>query len=120
MKTTVDIPDDVASAVQRSAEQDGRAVAEQIVRLVKLGLIASALPMRDLEKMLSLVRSSRNGGAHVSTPFSLTTDTATGLPAIHSPPEAPIFSMSPVAILALMQLALSEEDLERAGLPLGH
>jgi hypothetical protein len=54
------------------------------------------------------------GGAVVST------DPATSLPVIISPPDAPIHSMKAEDVLALEQATLEEEDLERAGLPVRH
>jgi hypothetical protein len=56
MRTTLDIPDEVASEVQRRADRDGRGLVEQIVRLVELGLRAADVPAAEFERFIRSVR----------------------------------------------------------------
>jgi len=124
MKTTVDIPDEVADEVRRHAVRDGRELVAEIIQLVKLGILASEFSLAELTQVLRHYRELRNALVHgVPTPrraFFLEKDPSTGLPIIHSPPDAPIHSMSVDQILALSQAVLEEEDLERAGLSVRH
>jgi plasmid stability protein len=102
MTTTVEIPDDLARAVQRRAAEQGRDVAAEVVELVRRGLAVSEKTVQPA----ALV------------PPVIGTDPHTGLPVIISPPDAPIHSMSAAEVLALEQSILEEEDLKRAGLSL--
>jgi plasmid stability protein len=129
VKTTLDIPDDVAGEVQRRAARHGREPVEQVVRLLKLALLIEDVPVAEWEHVLRLLRAVRdvgNGGgggaAHAVAQAGgrsvvLSSDPATGLPVIHSPPDAPIRSMTAEQVQALIDQARREEDLERAGLP---
>lgn len=113
MKATLDIPDDLAREVQRRADRAGRDVIEQIVELVKLALLVADVAPAG--------RSNADPpGAARPGALSVATAAATGLPIIHSPPDAPIHSMTVNEILALTEAALSEDDLERAGLSIRH
>lgn len=126
MKATLNIPDDVARAVQRRAERDGRELAEEMVRLVELGLLAADVPAAEFERLVRSVNprgaepSTRPSAAHaaIAPPFS--TDPATGLPVIDSPPDAPVRAMTLDEVLGLAHDAQAEDDLERAGLPVRH
>ena len=129
MKATLDIPDEVASEIQRRADRDGRELLEQIVQLVRLGLLASDVPVAALEQFIRTVREvnrrfpetpsipgiPRQGASFAA---SAATDAATGLPVVKSPPDAPVHTMSVDEILALTTDVEREDDLERAGLPL--
>ncbi|HEY8667578.1 MAG TPA: hypothetical protein VIL86_13000 [Tepidisphaeraceae bacterium] len=101
MTTTLDLPDDLASAVKQRAAQGGHDVAVEVVELVRKGLAVS----------------ERAGDAAPVT-ATITTDPETGLPVIQSPPDAPIHRMSADELQALIERTQLEEDLERAGLPL--
>ena len=124
MKATLDIPDDVARAVQRRADREGLALVEQIVQLVKLGLVASAVPSAVFEQFLRVAGQVAAGpaapgaakGGGETRPLPVSVSAATGLAVIHGPPDAPAHSMTVDEILALTQDALSEDDRERAGL----
>jgi plasmid stability protein len=74
MKATLDIPDDLASEVQRRAAAGGRDLADEVVDLLRkgLGVPAVASPARPV----------------------ITTDPDTGLPLILSPPDAPVWRMT--------------------------
>jgi hypothetical protein len=126
MKTTLEIPDEIAAEVQRRAQQHGRELAEQLVRLLKLALLiegdCDAAALAHLLRVAhrnrhraELLQVSPHGRSTV-----LSTDPATGLPVINSPPDAPIRSMSADEILALIDQTQLEEDLERAGLIVRH
>ena len=129
MRTTLDIPDEVAGEVQRRADRDGRELVEQIVLLVRTGLLAADVPAADLERFARAARpagsapggpadvgsTTRGGTAHASR-----ADPVTGLPVIDSPPGAPVYGMRLDEVLALARDAESENDLERTGLPVRH
>jgi plasmid stability protein len=103
MKTTLDLPEDLAAELQRRATADGRELADEVVDLVRKGLAAPARnPMPD--------------AAH-PTHAVIATDPDTGLPVIQSPPDAPISRMTSDELDAIIQRTQLEEDLERAGLP---
>jgi plasmid stability protein len=99
MKTTLDLPDDLAAEVRRRAAADGRDVADEVVELVRKGLAAPAGAPPEMAKAV------------------ITTDPDTGLPVIQSPPDAPIHRMTAAELDALIEREQLEEDLERAGLP---
>lgn len=103
MTTTLDLPDDLAAAVRHRAAARGRDVADEVVDPVRKGLAAPP----------------EAGGAAPAAgpPVVITTDPDTGLPVIQSPPDAPIWRMTAAEHDALVERTRSEEDLERAGLP---
>lgn len=101
MTTTVQIPDDLARAVQRRAAAGGRDVAAEVVELVRKGLAVS----EPAEPAAALV------------PPVITTDPQTGLPVIRGAPDAPISRMTADEFQALCDQILMEQDLERAGIP---
>jgi hypothetical protein len=103
VKTTLDIPDDVAGEVQRRARRDGRELAEEIVQLVRFALAAEGV----------------SDAALLPAPV-ISVDPATGLPVIHSPPDAPIRSMTAEQFQALIAESELDGDLERAGLTVRH
>ena len=101
MTTTLNLPDDLASALQRRAAQRGHDIAAEVLELVRRGLeltqqIADASPV----------------------PPTITTDSITGLPLITGAPNAPISRMTAGQIQALIDQAQEQEDLERLGIPL--
>jgi hypothetical protein len=146
VKTTLDIPDDLASEVERHARREGRETAEHLVHLVRLAMLLEDLPLAEIRRFAGVLRKlveARNRAVHGLRPAQVQTDPATGLPVIVNPPEAPetrpprfeidpmsglrvivsppdapIHSMSAQEALALEQSILEEQDLERAGLPL--
>lgn len=99
MKTTLDLPEDLAAEVRSRAAADGRDLADEVVELLRRGLAAPG------------------GGERVDARPVITTDPQTGLPVIQSPPDAPIWRMTAAELDALVERAQLEEDLERAGLP---
>ena len=124
MKTTLDIPDEVANQLQEHADRNGRQLAEQIVQVVKLGLIVDNIPVPVIEEMARALGSvSRQSTAiearkipHQPNAGLISVDPATGLLAIDSPPDAPIRFMTPQQVLAMTETALMEDELERAGI----
>lgn len=125
MKTTLDIPDEVANELREQAKRKGHDLAEHIVQVVRLGLIIDNIPAAALEQIaraLGLVsRRSKTLHPHNVLPQNTTSafsaDQATGLLMIDTPPDAPVRSMTPAQVLALSEAALMEDDLERAGIP---
>lgn len=122
MKTTIVLPDDVHRAVQQRAERGGRPLVEEIIQLVKLGLLSRGASPAEIDEILrNKIRIQRVGSPSdlpESTP--ITTDPATRLPLVKSPPDALIHSMTVAEALALEQQSELEDDLERAGLPIRH
>src|SRR5437763_15664929 len=98
MTTTLRLPDDVASAVQRRAALGGHDVAAEVVELVRKGLAVSESPA--------------TVAAAEPIPPVISTDPATGLPLIRGAPDAPISRMTAGEIQALIDQAQVEEDLE--------
>jgi hypothetical protein len=125
MKTTLDIPDEVANELREQAKRKGHDLAEHIVQVVRLGLIIDNIPAAALEQIaraLGLVsrRSTMlqpHSLLHQKTASTFSADPATGLLMIDSPTDAPVRSMTPEQVLALTEAALMEDDLERAGIP---
>jgi plasmid stability protein len=101
MTTTLHLPDDLASAVQRRAARGGHDMAAEAVELIRKGLAVS----------------EGNGGAMPVAP-KITTDPITGLPRIEGGPDAPIGRMTSDQVYALIEQTQEQEDLERAGIPL--
>src|SRR5687768_5010005 len=101
MKTTLDIPDDVARAVERRAAAGGHDVAAEVVDLVRKGLA---------------VCGASEARAHLVPPV-ISTDPVTGLPVIRGAPDAPISRMTAEEIQAMIDQTQLEEDLERLGIP---
>ena len=101
MTTTLQLPDDLARAVQLRADQEGHDVAEEVVDLVRKGLAVSE-PAQP---------------AVAPIPPIITKDPQTGLPVIQGAPNAPISRMTTEEILAMYEQAQLEEDLERLGIP---
>jgi hypothetical protein len=128
VKTTLDIPDDLATEIQRLAERSGLKPHEQFVQLVRVAMLVEDLPPAQLTRVVRLVRKLSRGSdraaAHCATnqgqQSPVSTDAATGLPVINSPLDAPIHSMSPEQFQALVDDAQLEEDLERLGLAVRH
>jgi plasmid stability protein len=104
MKTTLDIPEDLAVELRRRAAADGRDVADEVVDLVRKGL---AVAMGDAPAAVV---------AAVPAPVIII-DPDTGLPVIQSPSDAPIWRMTAGELDAIIARSQLEEDLERAGLP---
>jgi hypothetical protein len=125
MKTTVDIPDEVANELREQAKRQGHDLAEHIVQVVRLGLIIDNIPAATFEKIARAlgVASGRPAALqphnvlHQNAPSAFSADPVTGLLMIDSPPDAPVRSMTPEQVLALTEAALMEDDLERAGIP---
>jgi plasmid stability protein len=103
MTTTLNLPDDLASAVQRRADQCGRDVAAEVVELVRKGLqVSEGAPESNVTRAV------------------ITIDPVTGLPLITGAPDAPISRMTTEQIYALLEQTQEQEDLERLGIPLRH
>jgi plasmid stability protein len=101
MTTTLNLPDDLASAVKRRAAEGGRGVAEEVVELVRRGLAVSETPPQPAADPI---------------PPVIAKDPVTGLPAIRGGPDAPISRMTAQEIQAIIDRAQLEEDLERLGI----
>ena len=117
----MDIPDELAGELERHAQRRGRQTADYVLELVRLALLLEELPIAEVGRAagtLWALVEARNRVMHPPAPAQIRTDLATGLPVIHSPPHAPVHSMSAADVLALEQAILEEEDLKRAGLPL--
>jgi plasmid stability protein len=102
MTTTLNLPDDLAGAVQRRAAAGGRDVAAEVVDLVRKGLAAS--------------ERASDAAAAVAPIFGK--DPVTGLPLISGAPDAPIGRMTAEQIYALIEQTQEREDVERLGIPL--
>jgi plasmid stability protein len=103
MTTTLNLPDDVASAVRRRAAAGGHGVAEEVVELVRKGLALSEAPA--------------SATAADPIPPVISRDPVTGLPLIRGAPDAPISRMTAEEIQAIIDETQLEEDLERLGIP---
>jgi plasmid stability protein len=112
MKTTLDLPDDLLAELKARAARAGRNVEEFTARLLTDALRSTATPAPS--------PALADAPAYDATRVTISTDPETGLPVIHSPPDAPIHSMTDDQILALVQQTQLEEDLERAGFPVRH
>ena len=97
MTTTLNLPDDLARAVERRAAEGGHDVAAEVVELVRKGLAVS----------------EPAGPQATPTRPVISTDPSTGLPVIRGGPDAPISRMSGEQIIELMRRLDEEEDLER-------
>jgi hypothetical protein len=121
MRTVLDIPDDLANELQRQAQRSGRETGEQVLHLMRLALLVEQLPLAEMGRFAGALRALlevRNRAVHSGERLQMQTDPVTGLPAIVSPPDAPIHSMSLKDVLALEQAVLEEQDLQRAGISL--
>jgi hypothetical protein len=105
MRTELEIPDDIAEEVSARAALAGHEVSEEIVSLVKAGLV-----LQDIVSPPPPTEPRR--------PLVIETDPETGLPIICSPPNAPVYSMTPEQVLAMVHVTQMEEDLARVGLSL--
>jgi plasmid stability protein len=101
MTTTLNLPDDLASAVEKRAAQRGRDVATEVVELVRKGLAVS----------------ERASDATATAPI-ISKDPVTGLPLISGAPDAPISRMTTEQIHAMIEQTQEQEDLERLGISL--
>jgi len=95
MKTTLDLPDDLATEVQRRAERDGRNLADEVVDLVRKGL--AALEPESSQAIMP----------------TIAIDPSTGLPVVYGAPNAPISRMSSQEIHAMLRQSADEEEFER-------
>jgi hypothetical protein len=102
--TTLELPEDVAIAVERRAAMVGHDVAAEVVELVRRGL---AMSESDLP-------------AGNAIPPIISKDPATGLPRIEGAPNAPISRMTAAEVQAIIDQSELEEDLETLGIPLRH
>jgi len=97
MTTTLNLPDDLATAVQRRAAREGRDVAAEVVELVRKGLAASEPEQAEA----------------APAPPVIAKDPSTGLPVVRGGPNAPISRMTGEQVIELMRRIDEEEDLER-------
>jgi hypothetical protein len=101
MKTTLDLPDELIREVKLRAVVQRRTVKDLVAEFIRQGL---GMPPR---------------GAAEKRPTSARVKIGeNGLPVIECAPNAPATRMSVEKLLALEQGAQTEEDLQRAGLPL--
>lgn len=114
MKTTLDIPDELLAQLKARAVRDGRDVDQLAASLLAAGLrsdqggggCGAALDTPQIE--------GRPAEGGLAEPL-ISKDPDTGLPVIHSPPDAPIHSMTAEQFQAIVDEELLREDLERAG-----
>jgi len=126
MKTTLDIPDEVANELREQADRKGHDLAEHIVQMVRLGLIIDKIPIPTAtrEQIARALGSVSRPPAAIQPPdvlhqnpaSTISVDPETGLFMIDSPPDAPIRSMTPEQVLAMTEAALVEDDLEWAAI----
>jgi plasmid stability protein len=100
MRTTLELPDDLAAEVRRRAAADGRGLEDEVVELVRqaLGTAPESLPLPQP---------------------TISTDPQTGLPVIISAPDAPISRMGSGEFLDLIRKVEEEDDLVRFARSLG-
>jgi plasmid stability protein len=110
---TLELPDELMRRVKQRAAQLGRSPEQVVVDVLNVALT----PATNAGAV-----ESRTAEAATLVPFSaaVTTDPKTGLPAIESPADAPIRSMTADDFAALLERLQLEDDLERAGLPVRH
>ena len=112
MKTTLDLPEELLAKLRERAARDGREVEQ-----VAAGLPAAALgglPKTGMQ--LAPQRSPTIKLPSSEPPCLISIDAQTGLPVIHSPPNAPIHRMTADDMQTIIENSQLEEDLERAGL----
>ncbi len=101
MKTTLDLPDELVREVKMRAVVQGRTVKDLVAEFLREGLGMAAV------------------GRSKPSPTSERVEVKeSGLPVIRCRPDAPATRMSVADLLKLEQKTHSEEDLQRAGLPL--
>ena len=98
MKTTLDLPDDLVRELKLRAVMQGRTLRDLVADFLRQGL-GLAVP--------------RPATAPSGSPVEIGAD---GIPIIRGAPDAPAQHMSLEQLLALEQQALTEEDMQRAGL----
>lgn len=101
MKTTIDLPDELVREVKLRAVVQGRTVKDLVTEYLSQGL---GLPPQ----------TDKKG----STSSPLVEIGERGLPVIRCVPHAPATRMGMKELLKLEQETQTEEDLQRAGLPL--
>jgi hypothetical protein len=101
VKTTLDLPEDLIQEVKLRALLQRRTVKDLVAECLRLGL---AMP-------------SPRRAEHPPASSRVVTG-EDGLPLFRCAPDAPATRMSVGKLLALEQESQTQEDLERAGLPL--
>jgi len=101
MKTTLDLPDELIREVKLRAVVQRRTVKDLVADFIRQGLGMAPRGKAEKRPASSKVKIGENG-----------------LPVIRCAPNAPATRMSVEELLALEQEARTEEDLQRAGLPL--
>jgi hypothetical protein len=116
VKTTLDIPDELLAQLKERAVREGQDIDQLASSLIAAGLqdfqgersgggtVPKTLPLIKAQAMQTV------GQAPV-----ISKDPETGLPVIHSPPDAPIHSMTAEQLQAIIDEELLKQDLERAG-----
>jgi plasmid stability protein len=100
MKTTLDLPDEIIREMKLRAVMQGRTLRDLATDFLRQGLgMAPAKPPEPLPAH-SIVKLSANG-----------------LPVVQGSAKAPARRMSAQDLLKLEQQALTQEDMQRAGLP---
>jgi plasmid stability protein len=97
MTTSLNLPDDLATAVKQRAAEGGRGVAEEVVELVRKGLAVSGHPAP---------------AANLARPV-ISKEPVTGLPVIQGAPNAPISRMTADEIQSMIDQSQLEEDPQR-------
>lgn len=100
MKTTLDLPDEILREMKLRALMQGRTLRDLATDFLRQGL-GMAAPRQ----------------ATTPPPGSPVEISADGLPIIRGRADAPARLMSAEALIALEQALQTEEDMQRAGLP---
>jgi plasmid stability protein len=99
MSTTLELPDDVASALANRAERAGQKAQDAGIQILRQVLTGDSTPVKQSAK--AKVRGR------------LEADPETGLPVIRCAADAPARTMTTEQLIALEHETLLEEDLER-------
>lgn len=99
MKTTLDLPDEIVREMKLRALMQGRTLRDLVIEFLRQGL-GMAAPRPAAQKPQD-------------SPFEVGAD---GIPIFRGSAEAPAIHMSIEQLLQLEQDALTDEDMQRAGL----
>src|SRR5687767_5187642 len=110
MDTTLDLPGALVEQVKLRALREGRELKDVAAELLRIGLasapapvVAQALPILKAHPLTGAPFHERAADA-LPEPV-ITTDPVTGLPVIHSPPDAPIHRMTAAEFQAVVDAA---------------
>jgi hypothetical protein len=100
MKTTFDLPDELVREMKLRAVMQGRTLRDLAADFIRQGLgLAAPRPLQ------------------APPPGARAEISADGMPIIRGEPDAPARLMSTETLIALEQALLTQEDMQRAGLP---